>query len=62
MQVLDLRPGAVVERDYTRSEWPTGVLTAFVMLSVAGFAYLYWLNAGCEFMGAMTWAGKVCIQ
>lgn len=31
-------------------------------LVVAGFAYLFYLDRGCELGGVMTWQGKVCVE
>ena len=38
----------------------TTVALWFVILAVAGAAYLYYLDAGCDTVGIMTEAGKIC--
>jgi hypothetical protein len=35
------------------------IISLFALL---GVGYLWWLNAGCELTGVMTWEGKQCVS
>lgn len=61
--VLDLRPDAEIEIDYSCAKEKQIAIFAVVfgIALVIGVWYLMWLDSGCATNGIMTVAGKVCM-
>lgn len=61
--ILDLRPVAEIDIDYTgrRAREVVGFALLFMVGVGLALAYNIWLDSGCHVNGVMTMAGKVCL-